>query len=301
MKEYLSKLRRNGAVVIPDFFSANDIQDAKRDIRELFSDVTAEHQFLPEPVVSPDVREFLSDGAFDRLDFPFQRTSLNLLGVDHRIVALAQHALDCDRVLMHYQYASAKYGGKKNYSQPLHLDSPMHSFFAPNFNVRFSAINFSIYLSDVNADSGPFSYVPLSATRHIKHGKITLDHNENVQLQPDEEIALGREGSLLMYYHHTYHRGTNLKRRDSFRFQLAVSYHAHEATPFIGGLPWPLKAFMFASAWKSFLPHASVDQLEVIGFPRPDHEFWTIEILDDLQQRFPLWNLERYYRAQRKD
>jgi len=297
--DQLSDLYEFGAVLIPAFFSREEIADAQRDIGEMFAEVTARHVPSSEVLNAPELREFSTGSFFDYSDFPYDSEALNLIGSHPAVLAAAKKALQSDRILMHYNYASAKYGGKQNYSQPLHLDSPMHSFFAPSQNPHYSAINFVVYLSDVDSLCGPLSYVPLTHTRDLPYGKITLDSEENAAFESREVTTTGAAGSLLIYFHQTYHRGTNLRGPGCTRFQLVASYHAREASPFIGGAPWPRKALTSTHQWEYFLPFANAEQLDVIGIPPPGHDFWTESILDELGRRFPGWNLDDYYAALR--
>jgi len=292
--EQIAELYERGAVLIPDFLRAEEIAEARQDILAMFESVATQAGRNSVPL-GPDVREFARDSWFDYCDFPYDSRALSLVGCHPSILAVARRVLQSEEVMMHYNYATAKFTGYKNYSQPLHLDSPMHSFFAPSNVPKYSVINCVIYLSDVDACCGALSYVPLPETRLVPYGKITLDEKENLRLSEREVSTEGRAGSLLVYFHHTYHRGTNLLGAGCSRYQVVVSYHAKEASAFVGGTMWPSRALTVD--WQHFLPYASIEQLCTIGIPKPGHDFWTHAILDDLKRRFPGWDLSEYRRG----
>jgi hypothetical protein len=48
---------------------------------------------------------------------------------------------------------------------------------------------------------------------------------------------------------------------------------------------WPIKGF--SPEWHRFVAEAGPRQLEVLGFPRPGHSYWTADTLAGVGRRYP--------------
>jgi ectoine hydroxylase-related dioxygenase (phytanoyl-CoA dioxygenase family) len=298
---HLDEILCNGLVLIPGFFAPHEIRDAVADIRTQFGGVArdARQKEKPELLTDDVPRVFSPDEWFDAHDFPYDSPALNLIGCHPAILEAVKRLLQADKVTMHFNYTSAKFSGYKNYSQPLHLDSPTHSLLMSSDERRFSSVNCVVYLSDVDDEHGPLSYVPLPATSAIRGWKKTLTPEENALLAPQELRAVAPMGSLMIYVHHLYHRATNLTASGAARYQIVSAFHSSEASAFIGGVPWPRKAF--TPNWKYFFPYATLEQLEAIGIPGPAHPYWTEHIIQQLSERYPFWDVSIFRQHLRRD
>ena len=96
--------------------------------------------------------------------------------------------------------------------------------------------------------------------------------------------ASGPAGSVLAYRPDVYHRGTAMTSRAEARFLLHVAYRPADAD-WVGFHTWPVAGEGFD--WHRFVPHASVRQLTVLGFPEPGHPYWTPETLAGVGARYP--------------
>ena len=78
------------------------------------------------------------------------------------------------------------------------------------------------------------------------------------------------------------------------RFLLHVAYKPAD-TDWLGFHTWPVAGE--GAAWHRFVPHASVRQLTVLGFPEPGDPYWTPETLAGVGARYPALDLGPWARA----
>ena len=95
-----------------------------------------------------------------------------------------------------------------------------------------------------------------------------------------------RVGTLLLYRHDTWHRGTPLRlgtRRlaQNLTFRRAASEWISVLQP---GWAWAM--YGRDQRMERLLAGASVEQRCVLGFPAPGHAYWTPETLDAVEARY---------------
>lgn len=112
--------RRDGAVVLDRFFTAEEITPVEADCDALFA---ARRRSTEAVVKKPDG----SVGVFDPAQFrnyehlPFAASSaINLLGLNPRLIGFAKAALGVDDVRLYQCDAWAKFTGDADYDQPFH-------------------------------------------------------------------------------------------------------------------------------------------------------------------------------------
>lgn len=292
---HIEQWRSEGVTVVPGFVSEDDLTAARNQIARLYEDdpdigaATEAPAPASEPTFSPDQFRGIKLFPYD------QGPLLNLLGLDHRLLDGARRALGVDQLLMHQNLVQIKRTGLANYEQIPHLDYPLHTILSPGEDPEFHTVIFTIFLTDVTAESGPFCYIPKAHTRQLDTAVTVLDHDMAAGLRGVERRVVCPAGTVLMYSaDDIYHRGTNLTATDAERWSITSSFHAAR-NHFLGGLRWPADGLN--KAWQFFVPHADPEQLAAVGVPRPGSAYWSKVTIERARSRYPTWDLTPWRKA----
>ncbi len=286
--------RRDGAVLLPGFFSRDEADAVVADMQTVFGD----RQGAEAPI---NRKRPGTIGAFDRAQFanfdniPFDCSpALNLIGLHPALIALAKAALGVDAVRLYQAQAWAKYTGEADYDQVFHCDYGNHTLTAPSDDPLQNSITCIIYVTDVEEAHGPMHYVPRSETAHWVPPELTLQRH-----QPDSAAnalqqrllglarsTAGPAGSLFAYGIDVWHRGTNLTAPRGRRLAVTATYRA-AGNDAIGYTAWP---WHHMKPWHKVFDHASPEQLHCLGVPRPGDRFWNETTIARTQVRYPGWD-----------
>jgi hypothetical protein len=291
--------RRDGAVLIADFFTPDEIATALLDVHLVFAPCGT-GKGLGRPLIRKRqgmIGEFHPDQLKNIVDMPFDCSpALNLLGLHPALIALARAALRTDDVHAYQLFAWGKYTGEADYDQPFHCDYTNHTLTVPADDDRLKAVNIAIYLTDVSDGHGAIRYVPLPESDAIAPERMIVPDAElQVALKGRERSAAAGAGSIFAYGIDVYHRGTNLTVQNGRRYTLTASYKA-AGNDMIGYTAWP---FSFAKPWHLVFNNATPDQLACLGVPRPGAAFWTERTIKRAQARWPGWDMSAYRSALR--
>lgn len=289
---------REGAVLIHDFFSPEEIAPVRRDFEKIYADRgKGVGQALSvdkgEQVGTFSVNQFRN---FD--DMPFDCSpALNLLGLHPALIELARAALRTERVHLYQSHAWAKYTGEADYEQPFHCDYKNHTLTVPSNDVSMRTINIMIYVTDVTEAHGAIHYVPQSLSNDVTgpDRPMFLEEDPKAQqaLKKAEKSGAALAGSIFAYGIDVYHRGTNLTAPDGHRYTLTASFKA-AGNDMIGWSAWP---FSFLKPWHLIFDNATSDQLSCLGVPAPGDAFWNERTIIRTEQRWPGWNSAPYRAA----
>lgn len=297
--EHLDAWRRDGALVIEDFFTADEVRAVAADFDQLFAACA--------PALAPLVRRGpgrlgdFHDSQFQHLQsIPLDCSpALNLIGVHPALIAFARAALETGDVHLYQCIAWAKFTGAADYAQPFHCDYLNHTLTAPSEDARRNAVTVICCFTDVTEALGPTHYVTRPDSNPIAGPEATLGPGDgarealNRRLLPLARSAAGRAGSVFPYGIDVYHRGTNLTEPHGRRYTVtacfrrggndAIAYHA-----------WP---FHHAQPWARIFDHATPEQLACFGAPPPGDPFWTERTIARTQARYPGWDAGPYRAA----
>jgi hypothetical protein len=297
--EHLDAWRRDGAVVIENFFTAQEVAAVVEDFDLVFGRVEGAVDAL-------DKKRPGEVGRFHPAQFkgvapvPLDCSSaLNLIGVHPQLIAFAKAALETDDVHVYQCQAWAKFTGDADYDQPLHADFANHTLTAPSDDARQNSVTILCYFTDVTEAHGPMHYVRRSDAAPIAGPEASLCRDPDVQarlqaaLKPLERSSAGPAGSVVPYTIDVFHRGTNLTAPGGRRYALMTCFKpaGNEA---IGFHAW---AFHHTQPWSRIFDHASPEQLACFGVKPPGHPFWTELTLSRAQARYPAWDLTPYREA----
>ena len=295
---HVEEWTREGAILLEDFLTPEEIAPCFEDMRGLYGKSTPEQSAVRQDDHGGQVGTFSLDQFRNNEDMPFNCSpALNLLGLHPALIALAKEALGSEDVRLYQSHTWAKYTGTADYEQPFHCDFKNHTLTVPSEAPIGRTINFMIYITDVTEDHGAISYVPLSDSDPITGPNramfLDTDFETQQRLKEVERRGVGGAGSVFAYGIDVYHRGMNLTVPDGCRYTLTASYKA-AGNDMIGWSAWP---HSFMKPWHLIINHATPDQLSCLGIPAPGDPFWTALTLERAQLRWPDWDLRDYHAA----
>ena len=299
--------RKEGAVVVPEFFNDKEIKNVTKDFEIIFPGRKAEYKALNkkkkgefgnklplqlsgEPMGKTTMDQFKN---FENIPFDCS-SSLNLIAVHPSLIEFARSALKTNEVRLYQAQAWAKFTGEADFDQAFHCDFGNHTLTVPSQDECLNSITFIIYFTDVTEEHGPTHYVNRTDSNGFEGMKRFLKNREDVDHQKElrkfERSAAGPAGTLLAYGIDVFHRGTNLTEPGGYRYAM-TSCFKKAGNDSIGYTSWP---WHFTKPWQNIFEHATPDQLSCFGVPMPGDPFWTEETLSLAQLRYPKWNMSEY-------
>jgi hypothetical protein len=291
--------RRDGCVLIDDFFTADEVAAVATDFVAVFGRTGGAAQGINR-------KEAGEKGRFHPTQFktfeaiPFDCSpALNLIGVHPALIALAKAVLKTERVHIYQCQAWAKFTGDADYDQPFHCDFVNHTLTAPSEDSARNSVTILCYFSDVSEAHGPMHYVRRTDSAKVARPEQTLDGDpaRRAQLQElltrYERSSAARAGTIVPYAIDIYHRGTNMTAPAGHRFAV-MSCFKKAGDDAIGYHAW---AFHHMKPWARIFEHASPEQLLCFGVPLPGDGFWTEATIARSQARYPGWDMTPYREA----
>ena len=301
--EHIDAWRRDGGVLIRDFFTADEVAAVRADFEAVFARDKGADEALNRKKAG-EVGRF-NPSQFKTLDaVPFDCSpALNLIGVHPALVAFAKTALETDHVQLYQCQAWAKFTGDADYDQPFHCDYSNHTLTAPSEDAHLNSVTILCYFTDVSEGHGPAHYVtrPDSAKVARPEDSLSGDAQAQARLQaallPYERSTAAPAGSVFPYSIDVYHRGTNLTEPGGRRYAVMSCFKA-AGDESIGYHAWQ---YHHTRPWARIFDHATPEQLACFGVQRPGDPFWTDVTLARAQARYPNWDLTPYREAMAGD
>ena len=164
--------RKEGAVVVREFFNDKEIKDVTKDFEIIFPGRKAEDKALNkkkkgefgnklplqlsgEPMGKTTMDQFKN---FENIPFDCS-SSLNLIAVHPSLIEFARSALKTNDVRLYQAQAWAKFTGEADFDQAFHCDFGNHTLTVPSLDECLNSITFIIYFTDVTEEHGPTHYV----------------------------------------------------------------------------------------------------------------------------------------------
>jgi hypothetical protein len=300
-EQHLDTWRRDGGVLIEDFFTPQEVAAVVRDFDLVFGRTEGDAEAL-------DRKKAGEVGRFHPAQFkgvapvPLACSpALNLIGVHPELIRFAKAALKTDAVHVYQCQAWAKFTGEADYDQPLHTDFSNHTLTAPSEDAALNSVTILCYFTDVTDAHGPMRYVrrPDSLTVADPEDSLSRDPEAHQSLQqalaPLERSSAAGAGAVFPYAIDVYHRGSNLTAPGGRRYALMTCFK-RAGDESIGFHAW---AFHHTQPWAQIFDHATPEQLSCFGVQPPGHPFWTPITLARAQKRYPNWDLTPYREAMR--
>ena len=297
--QHVEAWRREGGVLIENFFTAEEVAAVRADFEQVFGRSEGAEEGLSR-------KKDGELGRFNAAQFktfeavPFDCSpALNLIGVHPALVDFAKQALGVDAVQLYQCQVWAKFTGDADYDQPFHCDFVNHTLTVPSEDAHLNCVTMLCYFSDVTEAHGPAHYVPRTASAAIAGPDATLNSDPEFQSRLQDQLkAVARSsaapaGSIMPYSIDVFHRGTNMTAPRGHRYAV-MSCFKRAGDEAIGYHTWP---FHNQKPWKRIFDHATPEQLACFGVQPPGDSFWTEVTLARAQARYPGWDLTPYREA----
>ena len=294
-QQQIESWHEDGAVVVPNFFTPDEIAPIYDDYARLYGFEGAGNG-NPLAIDTGQPAGAFHPKQFKNLDtLPYDGSvEMNLISLHPALIQLASELLGGQPVQLYQSHTWAKYTGEADYDQPFHCDYGNHTLTVPGEDVAQRTVNFVIYLSDVTDALGAMHYVKKSDSDAILGSRAIAAPTEyQVALKARQHSAAAPAGSIIAYGIDTFHRGTNMTEPNGLRYTMTVSFKRADNAN-IGFHVWQ---HALERPWHLLMNHATPTQLECLGIPAPGHAFWTDLTLRQCQQRWPEWNMSEYVLA----
>ncbi len=294
-QQQIETWHEDGAVVVPNFFTPDEIAPIYDDYARLYGFEGAGNG-NPLAIDTGQPAGAFHPKQFKNLDtLPYDGSvEMNLISLHPALIQLASELLGGQPVQLYQSHTWAKYTGEADYDQPFHCDYGNHTLTVPGEDVAQRTVNFVIYLSDVTDALGAMHYVKKSDSDAILGSRaIAAPIEYQVALKARQHSAAAPAGSIIAYGIDTFHRGTNMTEPNGLRYTMTVSFKRADNAN-IGFHVWQ---HALERPWHLLMNHATPTQLECLGIPAPGHAFWTDLTLRQCQQRWPEWNMSEYVLA----
>ncbi|SCG58960.1 phytanoyl-CoA dioxygenase family protein [Micromonospora rifamycinica] len=217
------------------------------------------------------------------VDWPYPSTELSLFAVHPKLIELSEILLGSPDIRMYNGHAWVKYAGA-SYDQDHHRDYRGHTPVIASQDPEFAHVQYFILLSDVDEGNGPPMFVDNRLAEGVPMHPHLAPRDAHPEFYEAEIPGVGPRGTVIAFDIDTFHRATDLKRDGASRYMLLSFFRRAEANWVAG----PGRGILTEDAeWISFVENASRRQLDMLGFPAPDHRYWTDEIKQAYVGRYP--------------
>ena len=180
--------------------------------------------------------------------------------------------------------------------QPLHCDYADNSLVHPDPE-NFDVVSCIIYFDDSDETGGSTGIVPTDDfVRAIwQQEKMIPSHQTPSSMGGlyDREYGVkARRGTVLLYRHDTWHRGTAVKR-DQLRRTLGVVYRRADA----GWVQFDTWTKDYRHKLRKAVPALSATQRTALGFPAPGSRYWNAHTREAVATRYPGIDMTPYAAA----
>ncbi|MEZ5598559.1 MAG: phytanoyl-CoA dioxygenase family protein [Pseudomonadales bacterium] len=295
-RQDIAAWHREGLVVLPSFFHAQEVAAVAADFERIFPQVerhpTALRQARDDGQARFHARQFAH---FENIPFACS-PALNLAAVHPALIAMARDALGMRDVRLYQAQAWAKFTGEADYDQPFHVDYNNHTLTVPAEDDVRNSITFFIYFSEVTDAHGPVHYVSRPDAARVGCGPdayMLSEADVQARLQTVGQACIAPAGSVFAYGIDVWHRGSNLTAPYAHRYVMTACFK-RAGNDSIGYCAWP---YHHLKPWDIIFDHATPEQLACFGVPLPGDPFWTTLTLARAQHRRPGWDMTPWREA----
>ena len=267
-------------------------------------------------VEAEQIRDFGS-----AVNFPHRLDGFNEVTLHPRILGAVGQLLECPAAELRLSQSDLwpKYGRDAvdgqydNQDQRIHFDYPNHTLAHPPPWERPEAVEMIVYLSDVDTCAGSTAVVPrrggddpayrwpLVDTPGVGELRYVNDRasaeayfaTERPELADWRAALYEREcwthyspGTILLYRHDVWHRGTPMKP-GTRRLAHNITYRRAEcewiSTLHVG---WSWAMYRDDKHMERLIAEASLDQRAVLGFPQPGSSYWCDQTVAAVHARY---------------
>jgi hypothetical protein len=263
----------HGFVLVPGFVDAATLE-AAREVAYTYFPTAEEHEAAPHRYQDLP----------PQFSFPFRDGALNNISTGPDLVDAARRIVGTEDVFLTQSVIWAKYAGRGDWAQRLHADYLNNSLVVPSEEPGFRQMASILYLEDVTLDLGPTYVVSRTLSREQPLVPATLPPDAVPHLYRAEQPVLAKAGTIMLYDMQLFHRGSRLLADHGVRLTFHNVFRG-AGLEWMGWQAWPHEGLK--GELRQFVEQATVEQLTVIGFPKPGHAYWTERTLDGVQARYP--------------
>jgi ectoine hydroxylase-related dioxygenase (phytanoyl-CoA dioxygenase family) len=301
--------REQGFVLVDGLLPVELIRDVAQAATSRFPD--------PDSDEAQRLNDFGSGMTFPDQDAGFNRLSLHphLLEASSRLleVPISELRLSQSDLWPKYGRVPGDRGDFDNQDQRMHLDYPNHTLTHPAAWNKPEAVEIIVYLCDETEVGGATAVVPRQGSDDTaysspmvntpgvsdipwindrKRAEAWFMQNRPAvaefrrELYEREVYAKYREGSVLLYRHDTWHRGTSLLP-GALRLAQNLTFRRANAS-------W-ISTLHPGWAWAMYKPDQRMERLiaettpearSVLGFPAPGDSYWDSAKIDAVEARY---------------
>jgi len=305
--------REQGFALVEGVFPTALLAQARDDALALFP-----------PAGSPEAEAMTDFGSGGQMTFPASSAAVNALTLHPRLLRAVSELLGVEVLDLRLTQSDLwpKYGRRTkaggeadNSDQRMHCDYPNHTLTHPPPWYAPEAVELILYLSDEAACGGATAVVPRTGNDDDPAYRWPIDRTPGVgsldwindrssaegylaRLAPEvaswraehlyrrEVLARYRFGTLLLYRHDTWHRGTPLQP-GCLRLVLNMTLRK-AGSDWVSTLHpgWAWAMYRPSRVMERLIASATVEQRCVLGFPKPGHPYWTPETIAAVKARY---------------
>ena len=322
-KAQIDRWRAAGAILVHDLIPEELLQKLANEA----------HEHFPAPGTE-EAAKFQNFGSEQRFVFPAPSAAFNQVTLHSRLLQAVADLLDVtvEGLRLSQSDLWPKYGRKpsthdnSNADQRMHCDYPNHMLVHPTPWHRPVAVEMIVYLSDSRECGGGTAVVPrtgdddpaypwpivqtpgVGGLRYVNDRVRAEAYLEQTDpqaaafrelLYAREELAQYRFGSVLLYRHDAWHRGTPLKE-GTLRLAQNLTFRRADcewvATLHPG---WAWSMYRPDQFMEKLIASSSPEQRAVLGFPAPGADYWCPQTIDAVEARYAAHGIDMApYRAQ---
>ena len=290
-KEHIQHYQAHGFTIIKNFLAKDELSKAQAEIDE----------YLPgwlDYAQNPSRRKpngWNSPKQSRRnMRFPFHGSALNSITLHPELRRFASLMTGGEEIICEQSDLTYKCKGHAaDEEQDMHLDFPNHTLaYAPD-NPKYWQTAYLVYYTDVGINQAPTAICSWQNYQNQILWPSSHSRLSRPNLYEKEIKVIVPAGSVLIYSMRTFHRGTSFLR-DGARIGQFISYAPKEPT-WLGIVGWPEQG-----EYESFIPwmeQATPQERELIGFPKPDDDYWCKETLAGVSARYPNMEMDVYKKS----
>jgi len=312
--EQVQGWRERGFALVDDVLPSSLVQQLR--------DAATDHFPTPDSQAAGEIRDFGS-----AVNFPSRLAGFNSVTLHPRLLAAVSQLLGCEPSGLRLSQSDVwpKYGRASidgqydNQDQRIHFDYPNHTLAHPTPWDRPEAVEMILYLSDIEDTGGSTALVPRSGEdddayrwplvntpgvgdlRYVNDRESAEQYfaSERPELAEWRQSLYDRElwthftpGTLLLYRHDVWHRGTPL-HQGGFRIAQNITYRRAECE-WISTLHtgWAWSMYRDDKYMERLIAESSLDQRAVLGFPQPGNSYWCEETMDAVEARYGMFGFD---------
>lgn len=303
--------REQGYALVHDLLPADLLQAARDDASAFFP--------APDTEASAQIDNFGSD---QRLVFPANSSACNDITLHPQLLQAVADLLNLSPFDIRLTQSDlwVKYGrppsdkSRDNQDQRIHCDYPNHSLTHPPPWHQPDAVEIIIYLDREEDCCGSTAVVPrqgsddpaypwpiiatpgVAGLAYVNNRTVAeayMQEQNPAQAEFRESHLYAREkqaryqfGSVLLYRHDTWHRGTPLKP-GAMRLVHNLTFKRADAE-WVNVLHpgWSWSMYRRDQLMEKLIASSSPEQRAVLGFPAPGHSYWSPATIDAVEARF---------------